>query len=63
MKLPDREQFRYLDCVIGGDECWLINPKELGCTWNEDNLMFHDIQNLIKEYNLKNFIDISDEQK
>jgi len=43
MKLPDREQFRYLDCVIGGDECWLINPKELGCKWNEDNLMFRSI--------------------
>ena len=28
---------------------------------NEDNLMFLDIQNLIKEYNLKNFINISDE--
>jgi hypothetical protein len=43
IKLPDPEQFRYLDCVIGGDECWLINPNDIKCKWNVDNLMFRSI--------------------
>jgi hypothetical protein len=43
MKLPDPEQFRYLDCAIGGDECWLINPNDIKCKWNKDNLKFRSI--------------------
>ena len=27
MKLPDTEQFKFKDCTIVGDECWLITPK------------------------------------
>jgi hypothetical protein len=43
LKLPDPTQFRYLDCVIGGDECWLINPDSIKCKWDEDNLKFRSI--------------------
>jgi hypothetical protein len=27
MNLPDREDFNFKDCVIAGDECWLITPN------------------------------------
>jgi hypothetical protein len=39
-KLPDSEQFLFKDCVIAGDECVLVTPKDMGVTWNEDNKYF-----------------------
>lgn len=40
MKLPDPEQFRFKDCVIAGDECWLINPVDMSTKWDDDNARF-----------------------
>jgi hypothetical protein len=49
--LPPTEQFRYLDCVIGGDECWLINPIDIKCRWNNDNLIFRSL--ILRKSDLK----------
>jgi len=38
--LPDSKQFNFKDCVIAGDECVLITPKDMGVDWNEDNKYF-----------------------
>jgi hypothetical protein len=43
MKLPDKEEFNYKDCVIAGDECWLITPKEIGVKWTEDTMKFRSM--------------------
>ena len=40
MKLPDEEQFNFKDCLIAGDECLLITPKDMSTTWNDDNARF-----------------------
>jgi hypothetical protein len=40
ISLPDQEQFKFKDCVIAGDECVLITPKEIGIKWNEQNKYF-----------------------
>lgn len=40
MKLPDKEQFQYKDCVIAGDDCWLIVPNSMGTEWNDENARF-----------------------
>jgi hypothetical protein len=40
IKLPDPENFRYLDCFIGGDECWLITPLDMATKWDDDNARF-----------------------
>lgn len=40
LKLPDPEQFNFKDCIIAGDECWLITPKHMGVDWNDDNARF-----------------------
>jgi len=40
MKLPDPEQFKFKDCVIAGDECWLINPVDMSTKWDDDNARF-----------------------
>jgi hypothetical protein len=40
MKLPNKEEFNYQDCVIAGDECWLITPKHMGVQWTEENARF-----------------------
>lgn len=40
MNLPDPAEFNFKDCVIAGDECVLITPKEIGCKWNDDNARF-----------------------
>jgi hypothetical protein len=40
MKLPDTEQFKYKDCVIAGDECWLITPSDMSTKWFDDNARF-----------------------
>jgi hypothetical protein len=39
-KLPDPEQFNIKDCIIAGDECVLITPKDMSVEWNEDNKIF-----------------------
>jgi hypothetical protein len=40
MKLPDPEQFKFKDCTIAGDECWLINPVDMATKWFDDNARF-----------------------
>lgn len=40
LKLPNPEQFNFKDCVIAGDECVLVTPKDMGVDWNEDNKYF-----------------------
>ena len=43
MKLPNKEEFNFKDCVIAGDECWLITPKEIGVKWTEDTMKFRSM--------------------
>ena len=38
--LPNPEEFNIKDCVIAGDECVLITPKDMSVKWNEDNKIF-----------------------
>lgn len=38
--LPDSKSFNFKDCVIAGDECVLVTPKDMGVEWNEDNKYF-----------------------
>jgi len=38
--LPSREAFNFKDCVIAGDECWLITPKDMSVQWDESNFRF-----------------------
>lgn len=38
--LPDPEQFNIKDCVIAGDECVLVTPKDMGVDWNDENKYF-----------------------
>lgn len=38
--LPSPEFFNIKDCVIAGDECVLITPKDMGVEWNEENKYF-----------------------
>lgn len=40
MKLPDPESFHFKECVVGGDECFLIYPKEIGVKWTDENARF-----------------------
>jgi len=40
MKLPNKEEFNFKDCVIAGDECWLITPKDMSVKWNDENTRF-----------------------
>lgn len=40
MQLPDKEQFNFKDCVIAGDECWLITPKDMSVKWTDENARF-----------------------
>ena len=40
MKLPDPEQFNFKDCVIAGDDCWLITPSDMSTKWTDDNARF-----------------------
>jgi hypothetical protein len=39
-KLPDSEQFYIKPCILGGDECILIHPKEIGIKWTDENKIF-----------------------
>lgn len=38
--LPDPEQFNIKDCIVAGDECLLITPKDMSVKWNEQNKYF-----------------------
>jgi len=40
MQLPLKEEFNFKDCVIAGDECWLITPKDMSVKWFDDNARF-----------------------
>ena len=40
MKLPNPEEFNFKECVIAGDECWLITPKDMATKWTDDNARF-----------------------
>ena len=40
MKLPNPEEFNFKDCIIAGDECWLITPKNMGVKWTDENARF-----------------------
>lgn len=37
------ENFNFRDCIIGGDDCVLIIPKNITCKWEKDTLMFRSI--------------------
>lgn len=37
---PNKEEFIYRECVIGGDKCYLIFPQHIGVKWTADNLIF-----------------------
>lgn len=34
------EDFTFKDCIIGDDECVLVNPIHIGAKWNKNNLIF-----------------------
>jgi hypothetical protein len=40
MKLPNPEQFNFKECMIAGDECWLITPLDMATKWFDDNARF-----------------------
>jgi hypothetical protein len=40
ISLPSSDQFNIKDCVIAGDECVLVTPKDMGVEWNEENKYF-----------------------
>jgi hypothetical protein len=40
MKLPSPIEFNFKDCVIAGDECWLITPKDMATKWSDENSRF-----------------------
>jgi RNA ligase len=42
-QLPNSESFKFKDCIVGGDECILINPINIKCKWDKDNLIFRSI--------------------
>lgn len=39
-KFPDAEQFNLKVCLIAGDECVLVTPKDMGVVWTEQNKYF-----------------------
>lgn len=43
IELPNPEYFKFKDCVIGGDECILINQIDIKCKWSEATLKFRSI--------------------
>jgi T4 RnlA family RNA ligase len=43
MNLPKNDEFNYKECLVGGDECWLIFPNKIGVTWTDENEMFRSI--------------------
>jgi len=41
MFLPiDVTNFNIKDCIIAGDECILVTPKDMGVTWTDENKIF-----------------------
>jgi hypothetical protein len=40
IELPSRDFFNYRDCVVAGDPCWLITPKDMGVVWTDANARF-----------------------
>ena len=40
IQLPDPKQFNFKDCIIAGDECVLITPKDMGVEWTDQNKYF-----------------------
>jgi len=36
----DREQFYVNEHIIGGEVCYLVNPKQIGAVWNKDNVIY-----------------------
>jgi len=40
IELPNSDQFHLKDCVIAGDECVLVTPKNMGVEWTEENKFF-----------------------
>ena len=40
MNLPSKEEFKFRECVIAGDPCWLITPETMGTKWFDDNARF-----------------------
>ena len=40
MKLPSEEHFNLKPCVISGDDCIIITPKNMGCVWTDENARF-----------------------
>ena len=38
--LPNKEEFKYKECIVGGDPCWLIIPEDMGTKWFDDNSRF-----------------------
>jgi hypothetical protein len=38
--LPSLEEFFIKDCVIAGEDCVLVTPKDMSVNWNEDNKYF-----------------------
>lgn len=40
IQLPDPEHFNFKDCVIAGDECVLVTPKDMKVEWNDENKYF-----------------------
>lgn len=43
MNLPDPEEFKFKDVIIGGDECVLITPNNITAKWEKNNLHFRSI--------------------
>jgi hypothetical protein len=40
VSLPDPEFFNIKDCIVAGDECVLVTPKDMGVEWTEENKIF-----------------------
>jgi len=40
VQIPSAEEFGFKPCVVGGDACVLIHPKNIGAKWNKDNMIF-----------------------
>jgi T4 RnlA family RNA ligase len=43
MNQLDTNQFKKTDCNIGGDDCVLVVPYNIGCTWTEETLEFRSL--------------------
>lgn len=43
MNLPDPEYFNFKECVVAGDECLLITPKDITVKWSDETLKFRSL--------------------